>query len=59
LYVIVFLLCVNQIYKELAQQKKEKEDRAKANAPRQRDTELEQKQSVEEVRKKEEIVSER
>ena len=50
---------VDQIYKELAQQKKEKEDRAKVNAPKERDYETEQRIAVEETRKKEEQIDEK
>lgn len=42
-----------KIYKELAQQKKEKEDRANVNAPRQRDIEGEHSQSISAIRKRE------
>lgn len=48
-----------EIYRELAQQKKEKEDRATANLPRVRDYEAEQAQAVAEVRAKEEQSGER
>ena len=43
-----------EIHRELAAQKKEKEDRENANKPRQRDYEKEQKEAVEAVRAKEE-----
>jgi uncharacterized protein YkuJ len=43
-----------QIYRELAQQKKAKEDAQAANLPRERNFEKEQKDSVAEVRQKEE-----
>lgn len=42
-----------KIYQELAQQKREKEEREKTNAPKERDYEAEHAQSVESVRKKE------
>lgn len=42
-----------KIYQELAQQKREKEEREKTNAPKERDYEAEHAQSVETVRKKE------
>jgi hypothetical protein len=44
---------VLQIYQELAQQKKEKEDRANVNAPKKRDFEAEQAESIKSVREKE------
>jgi protein TilB len=43
-----------EIYRELAAQKKEKEDRDNANKPRERDYEKEQKEAIEAVRAKEE-----
>jgi hypothetical protein len=42
-----------QIYQELAQQKKEKEDRANVNAPKKRDYEAEQEESIKAIREKE------
>lgn len=45
-----------KIYKELAQQKKEKEDREKVNAPKERDYEKEQREAIESTRKKEEDI---
>lgn len=42
-----------QIYQELAQQKKEKEDRANVNAPKKRDYEQEQAESIKAMREKE------
>lgn len=48
-----------QIYRELAQQKKEKEDAAAANLPRVRNYEKEQKEKIDEVRRKEEESGER
>lgn len=42
-----------QIYQELAQQKKEKEERGNVNAPKQRDYEKEQVQTVTQIREKE------
>jgi len=47
-----------KIYKELAAQKKEKEDRAKASAPRERDYDKEQREQVEKLRESETIVGE-
>lgn len=52
-------MSINQIYRELAQQKKEKEDQENANKPRNRDYVLEQSKAIEEVRKKEEEAGER
>lgn len=49
----------NQIYKEIAQQKKEKADREKENQPRERDYEKEQADSIAALRKKEEESGER
>jgi len=43
-----------EIYRELAAQKKEKEDRENQNKPRERDYEKEQKEAIEAVRAKEE-----
>lgn len=43
-----------EIYRELAQQKKEKEERDNANKPKERDYEKEQKEAVEAIRAKEE-----
>jgi len=48
-----------KIYRELARQKKEKEDRDKENQPRERDFDKEQKEAVEAIRKKEEESGER
>jgi protein TilB len=48
-----------EIYREMAQQKKEKEDRDKANRPRERDYEKEHAAKKEEVRRKEEELGER
>lgn len=48
-----------EIYKELAEQKKEKADREAANAPRQRDYEKEQAEALAAIRKKEEENGER
>eukprot|EP00605_Chrysophyceae_sp_TOSAG23-4_P002569 GSChrysophyteH1.ASY1.ANO1.2834.1 assembled CDS len=48
-----------KIYKELAQQKKEKADREKENMPKERDYEKEQAAAVAEIRKKEEESGER
>jgi len=42
-----------QIYQELAQQKKEKEDRANVNAPKKRNYEKEQEESIKAIRDKE------
>jgi hypothetical protein len=50
---------VAQMYREIAQQKKEKEDRAKANAPRERDYEAEHSAAVESQRKREENTPQR
>jgi len=47
------LKLLNQIYRELAEQKKEKEDRSNANQPKERDYEKEQKEIVEKTREKE------
>lgn len=47
-----------KIYRELAEQKKEKTDRDKVNQPKDRNYELEQLQTVEDVRKKEEASEE-
>jgi hypothetical protein len=47
------LTYIPQIYQELAQQKKEKEDRANVNAPKKRDFEAEQAESIKTVREKE------
>jgi hypothetical protein len=47
------LTSTRQIYQELAQQKKEKEDRANVNAPKKRDFEAEQAESIRTVREKE------
>jgi len=44
---------MKQIYQELAQQKKEKEDRANVNAPKKRDYEKEQEESIKSIRDKE------
>ena len=44
-----------EIYRELAQQKKEKEDRENANKPKERDYDKEQKEAVEAIRSKEEL----
>jgi hypothetical protein len=52
-------MAISQIYKELAQQKKEKEDREKANLPKQRDYDREQAEKVEQIRKLEEELGER
>jgi len=46
-----------EIYRELAQQKKEKEDRENANRPRERNYEAEHASALEEVRRKEEEAS--
>ena len=43
-----------KIYRELAQQKKEKSDRESANGPKERDYEKEQKIAIENTRLKEE-----
>ena len=43
-----------KIYRELAQQKKEKSDRDAANGPKERDYEKEQKIAIEIIRLKEE-----
>jgi hypothetical protein len=48
-----------QIYRELAQQKKEKEDAAAANLPKVRNFEKEQQEKFEETRRKEEESGER
>jgi protein TilB len=48
-----------EIYRELAEQKKEKADREAANAPRQRDYEKEQAEALAAIRKKEEESGER
>jgi hypothetical protein len=48
-----------QIYKELALQKKEKEDRANVNAPKDRDYELEHAEAVEKQRLVEKSTEER
>lgn len=48
-----------EIYRELAEQKKEKADRETANAPRQRDYEKEQAEALAAIRKKEEETGER
>jgi protein TilB len=48
-----------EIYRELAQQKKEKEDRENANKPRERDYEAEQAAAIEATRLKEEEAGER
>jgi protein TilB len=48
-----------EIYKELAEQKKEKADREAANAPKQRDYEKEQAEALAAIRKKEEETGER
>lgn len=48
-----------EIYKELAKEKKEKEIREKANHPKERDYEKEQKEAVEVLRRKEEETGER
>ena len=42
-----------EIYRELAEQKKEKEDRDKVNQPKERDYEKEQADTIELIRKKE------
>eukprot|EP01038_Epipyxis_sp_PR26KG_P004178 gene4178-5946_t len=47
-----------KIYKELAMQKKEKEDREKANAPKERDYEAEHQASLNQIRKIEEEITE-
>jgi hypothetical protein len=44
------LLLVFKIYQELAQQKREKEDRANANAPKKRDHEAEQQEAISRTR---------
>jgi hypothetical protein len=44
---------LSQIYRELAQQKKEKEDRANVNAPKKRDYVAEQEAAVTQARIKE------
>jgi hypothetical protein len=61
MYITVFryMLVTYQIYRELAQQKKEKEDNASANLPRVRNYENEQKAKIEEIRRKEEESGER
>ena len=48
-----------EIYREMAQQKKEKQDREDANKPRKRDYEAEHKAKTEEIRRKEEETGER
>ena len=48
-----------EIYRELAQQKKEKEDRENANKPRERDYDAEQAAAIEATRLKEEEAGER
>ena len=48
------LHCIAQIYQELAQQKKEKEDRERQNAPKQRNYEKEHADSLRAIREKEE-----
>lgn len=48
-----------KIYQELAQQKKEKEDRANVNAPKQRHYEQEHQQSIANIREKEEQIVEK
>ena len=48
-----------QIYRELAQQKKEKSDREAANGPKERDYDKEQKAAIEKIRLKEEESGER
>ena len=53
------ILIMNQIYRELAQQKKEKEDAANANLPKVRNYENEQLLSVADIRKKEEEAEEK
>ena len=47
------LYILSQIYRELAQQKKEKEDRANVNAPKKRDYAAEQEAAVVQARMKE------
>jgi protein TilB len=47
-----------QIYQELAQQKKEKEERANVNAPKERNYEQEQASSISEIRSKEQSLQE-
>jgi protein TilB len=47
-----------EIYRELAEQKKEKADRESANAPKQRDYEKEQSEALAAIRKKEEETGE-
>jgi len=49
----------NEIYRELAQQKKEKEEREKMNHPRERDIEKEHKESIARIREREEATGER
>jgi hypothetical protein len=48
-----------KIYQELAQQKKEKEDRERANAPKERNYELEHAKSLQDVRSKESSIDEK
>ncbi|CAE7813641.1 lrrc6, partial [Symbiodinium microadriaticum] len=48
-----------QMYREIAQQKKEKAERDRVNAPKERDYEQEHSKAVEEARRKEEEMGER
>ena len=48
-----------KIYQELAQQKKEKEDRAKVNAPKERDYEAEHAEATQSTREKEMQIDEK
>ncbi len=47
-----------KIYQELAQQKREKEERANANAPKKRDYDVEQSEAVQSIRTKEKELEE-
>jgi hypothetical protein len=58
-FVFPLFTSIVQIYKELALQKKEKEDRANVNAPKIRDYELEHAEAVEKQRSVEKLVEER
>lgn len=47
-----------KIYQELAQQKREKEERANVNAPKKRDYDVEQSEAVQSIRTKEKELEE-
>lgn len=47
-----------KIYQELAQQKREKEERANVNAPKKRDYDVEQNEAVQSIRTKEKELEE-